>query len=322
MPITVEDIEYINTKEAITLLETSGQTFYTNAKPLLQTYKFGAKKTPWYKKSDVEALKRGRFTGPREPIIIKGMFQNWNEYVRSLGIGADTTNAEIIVTTLPQAVAKVFNLDTSRQFLKRQRFTMAEGIYLCVWDTYYPYELIEDDLEEIKRNFDYSIVEGIKARHGIAPGANREIYRARPATFREQEQMQLVTDEPMLNLQRISYTHDGETLILVSDMALRGEWFAYEREEKPTHWPASSPGTKAPRPRLEAPGEGLQPGEMLLSELIHRHQIKNAERRRIIRALENDETIVLHRRDVGGYPPKIALDQQGQAAFMLLVTQS
>jgi hypothetical protein len=81
--------------------------------------------------------------------------------------------------------------------------------------------------------------------------------------------------------------------------------------------PAIVPITHTQRPSrvTEAPApEGLPDGWVLLDTLIKQYHIGKDERKRIIRAMDKEG--LLHRRNVGGYPPKIALDPQEQAEFL------
>jgi DNA-binding GntR family transcriptional regulator len=75
-----------------------------------------------------------------------------------------------------------------------------------------------------------SIVEHIKEKYSIIIGRPRDKYTARVTTFEELNLFQLITDEPVLILQRVSYTRDKKTLVLYSDMFLLGSWFAPEHE--------------------------------------------------------------------------------------------
>lgn len=231
----VENEEYLTTDDAIVLLETNRQSFYNFAQPLLRVYHFDGKRTPWYKKGDVLDVKRGKSTA-KTVITLPGIFKDWTEYVRSLGMKADTDTGEVVETTLPASAIELFHLPADALFVKRSRLTLVDNAYICIWDTYYPYDLVRLDLDKIKGDAEYSIVSGIKSRHGLAIGYTKERYSSRAATLREQEQMQLVTDEPLLILQRASYTRDRQTLILYSDMSLRGNWFAAEREYDVKIW--------------------------------------------------------------------------------------
>src|SRR5579875_860585 len=221
----VEHEEYVDTEEAIELLGISRQTFYANARPLLEEYRFNAKKKPWYKKCMVMKLNQAH-PAQKRPFVLTSILKDWTAYARSLGIPAQTISSEIVTTTMPESAVKHFGLPADKLFVKRGRATIAKREFLCTWDTYYPLELVEDDLEEIKHNPEYSIVQGIKARHGLVISHAKEYDYARLATLKEQEQMQLKDADAILVLQRASYARD--TLILFSDMALRGEWFAIE----------------------------------------------------------------------------------------------
>jgi hypothetical protein len=235
MQKVIKNEEYIDTREAIASLGVSKKSFYANARPSLRAYHFDAKKTPWYKKNDVLALKSGQLERPA-PIIISGIFRNWTEHVRSLGFQIDTKSREIITTRLPDKAAAVFGIDPDREFVRRGRISFIDGTPICIWDTYYPLELVEGDLlASMKRDEETSVVSCLKER-GLVIGWAKDRYSARLANFEEQEILQLSRDEPVLILQRASHTRDKKTLILYSHMTLLGSWFAPEHEYEVNVW--------------------------------------------------------------------------------------
>jgi DNA-binding GntR family transcriptional regulator len=107
---------------------------------------------------------------------------------------------------------------------------------ICTWDTYYPLELVSEILEPMKRGVVDHVVEYIKEKHSLVVGRARDIYSARMTTLDEQNLFQLPADEPVLILQRASYTRDKKTLILFSDMVLLGNWFVHEHEYDVPIW--------------------------------------------------------------------------------------
>jgi uncharacterized protein YqgQ len=233
----VEKEEYLNTEEVLAELEASKKRFYSNVKPYLRTYHFDAKKTPWYRKRDVLALKSGKLARMAS-ISISGIQRDWTTFLRSLGYRASTVDRTIEVgVSLPEDAVETFKLPSDEKFVKRSRMTIADGVPICVWDTYYPLELVEGDiLEEMKHGFEVDVVRRIKEKHGIIVGIAKDKYTARTATFEEQELLQLLTNDPVLILQRASYTRDKKMLVLYSDMVLLGSWFAPEHEYEVNIW--------------------------------------------------------------------------------------
>lgn len=236
MPRIVDNEEYLTVVEAIALSGASKQSFYKNAKPHLEVHHFDAKKAPWYKKSDVLAFKSGKPVR-KASLSINGIQRDWTAFLRALGYDAKTVNLSIEATTLPKDAVTFFDLDAEQQFIRRSRMTYANGAPICVWGTYYPLNLIEGEiLQEMEKNISTDVVKRIKEKHNIVVGWGKDKYTARLATFEEQKLLQLPVNEPLIILQRVSYTRDRETLILYSEMALLGSWFAPEHEYEVNIW--------------------------------------------------------------------------------------
>ncbi len=226
----VEGEAYLDTSETLAELGISRQSFYSNVKPQLKVYLFDGLKRPWYRTRDVQALKDGYLPRPAS-IVISGILKDWTTHVRALGYQADTKNREIEPATLPEATAAIFGFEPTQQFVKRSRITFVNRVPICIWDTYYPWELVAPDiLAEMKRDEETDVVRRIKEQYGLIVGWSKDRYTARAATIKEQELLQLLRDDPVLVLQRVSRTRDKKTLILFSEMTLLGSWFAPEHE--------------------------------------------------------------------------------------------
>lgn len=232
----VDNEEYLTVAEAIALSGASKQSFYKNAKPHLEVHRFDAKRAPWYKKSDVLAFKSGKPIR-KASLSINGIQRDWTAFLRALGYDAKTINLSIEVATLPKDAVTLFGLDAKQQFVRRSRMTYANDAPICVWSTYYPLDLIEGEiLQEMEQNSSTDVVKRIKEKHGIIVGWGKDKYTARLATFEEQKLLQLHVNEPMIILQRVSYTRDKKTLVLYSEMTLLGSWFAPEHEYEVNIW--------------------------------------------------------------------------------------
>jgi len=232
----VETEEYLDTQEVLAELGASKKRFYSNVKPQLKVYQFGGKKTPWYKKREVLALKSGQIERTA-PITISGILQDWTTHVRALGYQIDTKNREIKTAQLPDKVTAAFGIASERQFVMRSRISFVNRVPICIWTTYYPLELVKGViLEEMKRDEETDVVRRIKEQHGVSIGWAKDRYSARAATVTEQELLQLLRDDPVLVLQRVCYTRDKKTLVLYSHMTLLGSWFAPEHEYEVTIW--------------------------------------------------------------------------------------
>ncbi len=230
----VENEEYLDTEEVMEELAASKKLFYASIKPSLHAYRFDGKKKPWYRKRDVFALKAGKSVR-KASIAITGMFGSWAAFARSQ-YQAETELRSIEVTTLPEDAVERFQLPADKQFVKRSRLTRVDRTVICTWDTYYPLELVSDILEPMKRGVVDHVVEYIKEKHSLVVGRAKDVYSARMTTLEEQNLFQLLTDEPVLILQRASYTRDKKTLILYSDMVLLGNWFVHEHEYDVPIW--------------------------------------------------------------------------------------
>lgn len=232
MPRIENAEEYLNGNEVMDLWPASKNLFYSNIQPRLQTYHFDGKKRPhYYKKSEVLALKGGEPTTQREPIIISGIFGDWTLHLRSRGYQAITMTGAIEQLTLPEEVRNTFHIPSERQFIRRSRKTLANGVPICMWSTYYPLELVQGKiLDKMKQDSTLDIVKSIREEHGIAVRWEKNRYTGRNATLEEQEDLQLLTNEPVLILQRGCWTDDRQTLTHVSHMTLLASWFAIEHD--------------------------------------------------------------------------------------------
>ena len=238
MPRIENGEEYLNGEEVMSFWPASKNLFYGSIQPRLQPYHFDGKKRPhYYKKSEVLALKSGKPAARREPITLYGIFGDWMVYLRSLGYQADTINRAIETATLPEEVSLTFHISTERPFVRRSRMTLANGVPICVWSTYYPLGLVEGDiLAEMKQDPNLNVVERIKEVHGITVGWEKDRYTARNATLGEQETLQLLTNEPVLIVQRGCWTSDQQILTHISHMTLLSSWFAIEHDSPVKLW--------------------------------------------------------------------------------------
>lgn len=238
MPRVENNEEYLNGEEVMSFWPASKNLFYGSIQPRLQSYHFDGKKRPhYYKKSEVLALKSGKPTAHREPITISGIFGDWTVHLRSLGYQADTHNQAIEMAILPEEVNYTFHISRERQFVRRSRLTLANGVPICVWSTYYPFELVEGEiLSEMRQYAKLDVIKRIREVHGITVGWERNRYTARNATLDEQGLLQLVTNEPVLIVQRGCWTSDKQILIHVSHMTLLSSWFAIEHDSSVSIW--------------------------------------------------------------------------------------
>lgn len=232
MPKIENGEEYLNGDELMAFWPASKKLFYESLQPRLQSYHFDGKKRPhYYKMSDILALKSGKPVTRRELITISGIFSDWTRYLRSLGYQADTINQAIEVVTLPEEASTSFHIPAERQFARRSRMTLANGVPICTWSTYYPLELVEGEiLDRMKQEPALDVVQQIKNARGIAVGWEKDRYTSRSTTLEEQGTLKLLTNEPVLILQRGCWASDKQTLAFVSHMTLLGSWFAIEHD--------------------------------------------------------------------------------------------
>ncbi len=238
MPRIENGEEYLNGNEVMELWPASRNLFYGSIQSRLQPYHFDGKKRPhYYKKSEVLALRSGKPTVQKEPITISGIFSDWTTYLRSLGYQADTKNSAIETVALPEEASNTFHIPAERQFVRRSRMTLANGVPICSWSTFYPLELVEGEiLTEMGQDPTLDIIKRIREVHGIAVGWEKNRYTARSTTLEEQEHLQLLTNEPVLILQRACWTSDKQILTHISHMTLLGSWFAIEHDFPVNVW--------------------------------------------------------------------------------------
>ncbi len=233
--IVVEGKKYITATEASKIVGGSRDRFYKNVKPYLRPYHWEAKQAPWYLEEEVRAIASGKPIR-KASIAITGIFTNWTEHARSLGLNAHTANTEITVGPLPEDIVAAFHLPSDQVFVKRGRITFIDQSPICHWSTYYPAEFVSDILPQIQQGTASNVVEHIKDRHGVTVGKVKDRYLARITTPDELNQFHLLNDEPVLVLQRLSLTEDEKVLVFFSDMALLGSWFVIEREQEVHNW--------------------------------------------------------------------------------------
>lgn len=231
----IDGVEYLTATEAIREIGGSRQSFYNNVRPYLRPHHFQSRKTPLYSKGEVVALASGKPLR-KAMIPITGMFADWTEYACSLGYNAQTEYRDVTIGYLPEDIAKSFNLPTDVLFVRRGRFTTVNGSPICSWDTYYPLNYVSSILDQIQRGTASNIVEHMKQEHGLVIGKVKDRYSTRITTPDELNLFRLLNDEPVLMLQRVSWSKDGKTVVLFSDMVLLGSWFVIEREEEVHHW--------------------------------------------------------------------------------------
>lgn len=229
------DEEYLNTKEAMKFFEAPNQRFYKIIKPQLPVHRFDGKTTPWYKKSDMEALKAGK-TVRKADISIEGMFSDWTKHLEGLGYLAATLDDTREITTLPEEAIKKFKLPADRLFFKRERMSYANGVPICVWSTYYPADLLEDVLDDLVKGESIHVIEYIKDKYGFIVKSIEERYTARITTFEEEARFRTRNEQAVLTLQRVCCTKDDKDLVLYSDMVLLGDWFDAKRRYTVDHW--------------------------------------------------------------------------------------
>jgi DNA-binding GntR family transcriptional regulator len=225
--------EYLNGEEVMAMWPASKNLFYSGIQPRLQAYHFEGKKRPhYYKKSEVLALRSGQPTVQKEPITLYGIVEDWTIYLRAHGYQANTTTEDIEIVALPKEVETTFHISSEKRFARRTRKTLANGIPICVWSTYYPLELVEGEiLAKMRQESTLNVVKQIKEVHGIIVGFERDRYTARNATLEEQKTLQLLTNEPVLIIQRGCWTSDKQIILThISHMTLLGSWFAIEHE--------------------------------------------------------------------------------------------
>lgn len=232
----VNNQRFLNGKETMALLGTSKQSFYDNAKRHLKPYHFDAKRTTWYSEAEVLNLKNG-VAVRKGAVRLTNIQQNWMQDIIAMGYDARTENrGDIDITTLPEDVINAFHLPPAMRFAKRSRMTLVDNAPICVWSSYYPLSLVEGEILEEMRQSSTDVVQRIKDKHGVIIHVARERYTTRVTTPEEQALLRLVTDDPVLILQRASYTQGKQSLVLFSDMTLLGSWFASEREYEVNTW--------------------------------------------------------------------------------------
>jgi hypothetical protein len=227
----VGGIEYLDTQGVLEAFDNAPKKrFYSNIKPYLTPKTFGGKRKPWYNKRDVLALKEGKPVRKASIPLTGGVQKSWTASIRAMGYNAHTLLDGVETTTLPQDAIEIFQLPADKKFFKKTSSTWVEGKPICTWSTYYPLDLVEDSLDDIKQGVVSDVVEHIKEKHGIVVGLAKERTTARITTFDEHMKFQLLNEEAVLILQRVSYTHDRKVLVFYSDMVLLGSWFAPEHE--------------------------------------------------------------------------------------------
>lgn len=230
MPKIINGEEFLTTEEVMAFWPASRNLFYKRIQPRLRAYHFEGKATPhYYKKTEVEALRSGQPI-KRDPIVLSGILGDWTVYVRSLGFEAETKTISLEICSLPEEIRRTFHLSSERQFVRRSRMTLANGVPICQWSTYFPLELIGGEIfAEMQRDSSLDVLRRIREIHGLSVAWERDRYSARNASPEEQALLQLLTNEPVLVVQRACFSKD-RTLTHISHMILIASWFAVEHE--------------------------------------------------------------------------------------------
>jgi DNA-binding GntR family transcriptional regulator len=233
----VNNQRFLNGKETMALLGTSKQSFYDNARRHLKPYHFDAKRSPWYSEAEVLHLKNG-VAVRKGAIRLTNIQHNWMQDIIDMGYDARTENrGEVEIVPLPDDAITTFHLPPTQHYVRRSRMTLVDDAPICLWSSYYPLNLVEGEiLDEMRRNVATDVVTRMKEVHGAIIRVSRERYTTRVTTPEEQALLRLVTDDPVLILQRASYTQEKQSLVVFSDMTLLGSWFASEREYEVTTW--------------------------------------------------------------------------------------
>lgn len=228
MPKEVDGKTYLNTQEAREFFaNASPERFNENIKPHLHVYQFNGRKIPkYYALEECRELARGNLIG-RPPIVISGLLKNWQEYVRAVGLHAETvTNViEERVYLADETALIEFHLEAELPMLRRERMTFVQRTPICVWSSYYPMPLVAQFLLDIKHDLDFDIVKAVQEQRGIKIIKATDRLTAHLATQFQQEILQLSRPEPILRLQRAAYSEAGN-IVIYSDMALLSQWFA------------------------------------------------------------------------------------------------
>jgi hypothetical protein len=235
MPRTENGEKYLNTSDVRIMFDKASKgRFYKNIQPRLRVYRFEGKRTPWYKESEVLALKEGKPLRQAD-ITISGIFASWTKHLESLGYTANTVDTVIEAATLPEEVCKTFQLPAGQQMVRRERMSFVDRQPICIWSTYYPVALVGNVLDQMKDGSAH-VVEHIKDSHKLTVGHTRDRYTARITTFEEQERFHLRNEEAVLILQRASYTKNKKQFVFFSDMVLLGDWFVIDHEQEVDIW--------------------------------------------------------------------------------------
>lgn len=219
--------EYCDLQETLALLGgMSKQLFYKNAKPRLRVFNFDARKRPFYKKSDVLALKSGKQV--RKPsFVISGMFNSWTEYAKSFGHVVETVDRESpYVVSASGDVALSMGLPVGKDVVKCVQMNIIDGEPVCLWTTYYRRDLVDDALlDELEGNPRISIRSRIQEKHHLSVARAVDKITARLGTSEEQAILKIVPDEPVFVLERPSYASD-DSVMMFQSMVLIASYFA------------------------------------------------------------------------------------------------
>lgn len=231
---------YLDTEASYKLLGISRQTFNANVKgKQVKPERFDGVKKPWYNKAALLALK-GLSVRQKATIDLHGGPIAWGERLRASGF-PDALTVDVCIeaeSKLPVDLALAFDLEPDALFVKRTRKTTIEdgSVVVSSWDAYYPQEYISPMLlREMEEGFELDVVRRIREIYGLMVRIARERYSARLTSKQENEMLNLKASEPVLTLQRVGWSQDKASLLLVSDLVMRPEFFApvYEYEVPP-----------------------------------------------------------------------------------------
>lgn len=158
----------------------------------------------------------------------------FDKFLLDQGLVPVTTNlVEPELVTAPDAIAAIFNIAPGDKVIHRSRLQGTAEVPYRLHDNWYPAQLAEPFLAEMKQNPDMNVAGRIREEQGIAVTTIHDDIFTRLPTSDEITLLNVVRTTPVLEVQKKFLVQDGTTMMYVRSV-LVGAYFqlSYEYAHK------------------------------------------------------------------------------------------
>lgn len=179
---------------------------------------------------------RNRYAVCRPRIVLPGLTKDFEQFLVSQGYQADIEN--IIppqLETMPAEIAVLFGQPSGIHVIHRMRKQGIPDQPLRIGEIWYPAELAEPFLEDMKNNDRMNVVDAIKEKFGICIAEVKEDIVARIPSKEEIKLLDLARYQPVLEVRRVNSTDQGRPVMFTRAIMVATN-FILSREYPSDHW--------------------------------------------------------------------------------------